>query len=101
MTVKQFYHVCWKAATVLYSRCAELYVFRKRFNIISTRVEQVLVNRNLFKLFQIPNYDGLYKEGKVIICVTTKLETFPLLYHLCKLLTLLVFYFIFKLNNVT
>jgi len=43
----------------------------------------------------------LYREGKVIICVTTKLETFPLLYHLCKLLTLLEFYFISKLNNLT
>jgi hypothetical protein len=25
-----------------------------------------------------------YREDKVIICTTTKLETFPLLYHLCK-----------------
>jgi len=35
----------------------------------------------------------------VIICAT-ELETFPLLYYLCTLLTLLEFYFISKLNNL-
>jgi hypothetical protein len=47
-------------------------VFKKRINIISTQVEQILIESNYFKLFQIPNYNGLYREGKVIICATTK-----------------------------
>jgi hypothetical protein len=76
-------------------------VFRKRFNIISTRVEQVLINSNQFKLLQIPNYNGLYREGKVIIYATTKLGTFPCYNNLCKLLTLSEFNLIPKLNDLT
>jgi hypothetical protein len=51
-------------------------MFRKPFNIISTQVEQILINGNQFNLFYILNYFGLYREGEVIICVTTKFETF-------------------------
>jgi hypothetical protein len=64
--------MCWKAATVDYSSRVELNVFRKRFNIISMQVEQVLIKSNQFKLLQIINYIWLYREGKVTIWVMTK-----------------------------
>ena len=47
-----------------------------------------------------PNYTGLYREGEVIICVTSKFETILLLWYSCKLLTILEFYFTSKLNNL-
>ena len=54
-----------------------LNVFRKRFNIISTRVEQVLLTITKLNYSKFRIKKGLYREGKVIFGVTLKTETFP------------------------